>query len=131
MIEIKDIVYFSGNKLPPKHLFNQRVITLFVPRSPNYPGLDYFIWNPVDLVLMAFQITVKNPFTTHPKIDGMSKNCALWLDFCFDGLEKKPMEVYWIIPKSCVGQPKDCKDRVILLEDLWGDFPALQKLSLQ
>jgi hypothetical protein len=131
MIEIKDIVYFSGNKLPPKHLFNQRVITLFVPRSPNYPGLDYFIWNPVDLVLMAFQITVKNPFTTHPKIDGMSENCALWLDFCFDGLEKKPMEVYWIIPKSCVGQPKDCKDRVILLEDLWGDFPALQKLSLQ
>ena len=131
MVKIKDIVYFSGNKLPPKHLFKQRVMTLFVPRSPNYPGLDYFIWNPVDLVLMACQITVKNPFTSHPKIDGTSENCALWLDFCFDGPKKKPMEGYWIIPKSCVGQPKDFKGRVILLEDLWGDFPALQKFSLQ
>ena len=131
MIEIKDIVYFSGKILPLPNSFNQQVMTLFVPKSPNYPGFDYFIWNPVDLVLMAFQVTVKNPFTSHPKIDGASENCKGWLDFCFHGLEKKPMEVYWIVPGSCVGKPKNFKDRVILLEDLCGDFPPLQKLSLQ
>lgn len=133
MFEIKDIIHFSGNKLPPKHLFNQRVITLFIPKSSNYPGLDYFIWNPRDLVLMAFQVTVKNPFTSHPKIDGASENCKRWLDFCFSGseTEMKPLEVYWIIPDSCVGKPKNFKDRVILVRDLWADFPALQKLSVQ
>jgi hypothetical protein len=130
--EIKDIIHFSGNKLPLRNSFNHQVMTLFVPKSPNYPGLDYFIWNPHDLVLMAFQVTVKNPFTSHSKINGASENCKLWLDFCFHGLVvKKPMEVYWIIPKSCVGKPKNFDDRVILLEDLWCDFPALQKLLLQ
>jgi 5-formyltetrahydrofolate cyclo-ligase len=93
MVEIKDIIHFSGNKLPLRNAFNQRVITLFVPKSSNYPGLGFFIWNPVDEVLMAFQVTVKNPFKTHPKIDRASYNCILWLDFCFDGLDKKPMDI--------------------------------------
>ena len=131
MFEVRDIIYFSGNKLPLQNSFKQRVTTLFVPHSPNYPGFDYFIWNHVDLVLMGFQVTVKNPFKTHSKIDGASENCTLWLDFCFQGLKKKPMEVYWIVPGSCVGNPKNFNDRVILFEDLWADFPALQKLSLQ
>ncbi|KAI8893195.1 hypothetical protein BC833DRAFT_609271, partial [Globomyces pollinis-pini] len=129
MLEIKDIIYFSGSELPPNHLFNRRVTTLFVPKSSNYPGLDYFIWNHHDLELMAFQVTVKNPFTSHPKIDGASKNCKRWLNFCFSRSEEKRLEVYWIIPGSCVGKPKKIHDRVILIDDLWADFPALKKLS--
>jgi hypothetical protein len=33
MVEITDIVYFSGNKLPLRNSFNQRVMTLFVPKQ--------------------------------------------------------------------------------------------------
>ena len=43
------------------------------------------------------------------------------------------MEVYWIVPGSCVGQPKDFKDRVILLEDLsiqWLQIPLMWKTVL-
>ena len=130
MIEINDIIHFSGNKLPLRNAFNQRVITLFVPKSSNYPGLDFFIWNPFDSVLMAFQVTVNNPFTSHRKIDGSSENCKLWLDFCFDGLPQKPLDIYWVIPKSCVGKPKNFEERLVLLEDLLVDFPALNKLTL-
>ncbi|KAJ3319347.1 hypothetical protein HDV06_006374 [Boothiomyces sp. JEL0866] len=129
MVGIKDVIHFSGNKLPLQKAFNQRMVTLFVPKSPNYPGLDFFIWNPQE-ELMAFQITVKQPFSSHPKIDGANDNCKSWLDFCFDGLVQKPIKVYWIIPKSCVGQPKGFKGRVILLEELHDDFPALKKLCL-
>ena len=130
MVNIKDIIHFSGNNLPLRSLFNQRLVTLFVPKSSNYPGFDFFIWNPVDEVLMGFQVTIKNPFTSHPKIDEARGNCERWLDFCFDKLNKKPMEVYWIIPGSCVGKPKNFKDRVILLEDLCDDFPLFNKLNL-
>ena len=111
--------------------FNKQVTTLFVPESSNYPGLDFFIWSHVDHVLMAFQVTVKNPFTSHPKINEGSEICKQWLDFCFADLKQNPIDIYWIIPKSCVGKPKKFNDRVILLEELRGDFPALQKLSLQ
>ena len=79
---------------------------------------------------MAFQVTVKNPFTSHPKINEASKICKQWLDFCFADLKQNPIDIYWIIPKSCVGQPKGFKGRIVLLEDLHADFPALQKLKL-
>ena len=117
--EFNDVVHFSGNKLPLPNSFNRKASTLFLPKSPNYPGLDFFIWNPVEEILMGFQVTVKQPFTSHPKIDGASDNCKLWLDFCYGNSDKKPMEVYWIVPKSCVGKLKNFEDRVVLLDDLY------------
>lgn len=54
-VEIKDIIHFSGNKLPLLNSFNQRVTTLFVPESSNYPGLDLFIQRLTEQV-----ITVKS-----------------------------------------------------------------------
>ena len=80
---------------------------------------------------MAFQITVKHPFTSHPKMDGASDNCKLWLDLRFGALVQKPIEVYWIIPESCVGKPKDFEDHVVFLEELYEDLPALKKLTLR
>ncbi|KAI3659379.1 hypothetical protein MP638_001301 [Amoeboaphelidium occidentale] len=130
-LDIESVIKFAGNKLPSRSLFARGLTTSFIPKSSNYPGLDFFIWNPHNETLMAFQVTVKGSFTSHPKIDGNSDNCKLWLDFCYGDLVQKPMEIYWIIPQSCVGKPKNFHDRVIILEDLWDAFPALQKLTLQ
>jgi hypothetical protein len=128
-VEIVDVVHFSGNGLPLQHSFNRRNSTLFIPKSPNYPGLDFFIWNSSEEVIMAFQVTVKQPFTSHPKIDEANNN--LWLDFCFGTSAKRSMEVYWMVPRICVGKPKKFNGRVVLLEELYDDFPALRKLTLQ
>jgi hypothetical protein len=113
-----------------KGSFNRRTSTVFVPISSNYPVLDFFIWNPSDEILMAFQVTVKQPLTSHPKIDGADDNCKSWLTFCST---QNPIEIYWIIPQTCVGKPMDFKDRVVLLQELSSDndLPALQKFSLQ
>ena len=129
--ELNDVVPFSGSKLPLPNSFDRKESTLFLPKSSNYPGLDFFIWNPLEEILMGFQVTVKQPFTSHPKIDGASDNGKLWLDFCYGNSVKKPIEVYWIIPKSCVGKPKNLKDRDVLLDELYHDLPALKKLTLQ
>ena len=132
VLKIKDIIQFSGNKLPLRSSFNKRVVTLFIPISPTYPGLDFFIWNPDAEQLMAFQVTIVNPFTRHPKIDVASVNSDLWVNFCSDGMEvKNPLELYWIIPNICVGKPVKVIGRVVLFEDLCDDFPALQKLNLK
>ena len=124
------IAHFSGNKLPLRCSFNKSVSTLFVPVSCNYPGFDFFIWNDPEQVLMAFHVTVKNPFTLDSKMSGLNDHCQLWLDFCFNGMDQNPIEVYWIIPESCIGNPNDFKDHVILFEDLYEDLPALRKLDL-
>ena len=82
---------------------------------------------------MAFQVTVRQSFTSHPKMDGSNENCKLWLDFCFDALAQGPIEVYWIISKGCIGNPKNFRDRVILLDELYCfkeiDSPIKSNLS--
>ena len=131
VVEIEDVIHFSGNKLPLRNSFDRRATTLFVPRSPNYPGFDFFIWNFPEELLMAFQVTVKQPFTSHPQIEGTGENCKLWLDFCYDVSGQKPMEIYWIMPRSCVGKPKSFQDHVVLFDELYENLPALKKLTLQ
>ncbi|KAI8892070.1 hypothetical protein BC833DRAFT_653965 [Globomyces pollinis-pini] len=132
-IEIQNIIHFSGNKLPLRNSFyskyygDNRISTLFIPKSPNSGGPDFLIWDPFEEVLMAFQVILKQPF---PKIDTDSDNCKMWLDFCFGSLVKKPMKVYWIIPENCAVIPKNGEERVILLDELHEDFPALKKLTL-
>ena len=124
-ITISDVVHFAGNKVPLKKSFNMITTTMFVPESPNYPGIDFFIWDPSEQVLMAFQVTVKKPFTSHSKIDGANGNLGLWHE-----LFQSQIDVYWIIPENCVGNPKDFGDNVILIEDLQNDFHAFNKLTL-
>ena len=81
---------------------------------------------------MAFQVTVIQPFTSHSKTIGAEDHCKLWQQFCFGAAPQKPMEIYWIIPKECVGVPKNFKDRVVIIEELDAvDFPALKGLVLQ
>jgi hypothetical protein len=110
-ITITDIVHFSGNKLPIPNSFNRKASTLFTRNSGNYPGFDFYIWNSFEKVLMAFQVTVMQPFTSHPKIDGVCENCKSWLNFCFGELVQKPIEIYWIIPEISIGKTNNFKDR--------------------
>lgn len=131
-IKIEDVIRFSGNGLPIARLFNCKLSTLFVPKSPNYPGYDFFIWDHIRQKLMAFQVTVLNPFSNHSKASAASENCQLWLDFCYGTSKQNPIEIYWIIPKGCVGRPKNLnKCRVILMDDLHSDFPGLKCLTLE
>ena len=78
---------------------------------------------------MGFQVTVLNPFSDHPKMN----NSQLWQRFCFGNSEQTAMELYWIVPKCCVGKNIQSveKDYIILFEELVSDFPALGKLALR
>jgi hypothetical protein len=128
-IEIKSVVHFLTNKLPPKTSFHKNVTTLFVPDSPNYPRFDFFLWDSERQVMMGFQVTVLNPFSEHPKMD----NSQTWQRFCFGKSKQTPMELYWVIPKQCIGKDAASvgNDSIILFEDLSTNFPALGKLCLQ
>ena len=128
-IEIKSVVHFLTNKLPPKVSFRKDVTTLFVPDSPNYPRFDFFIWDSDRLLLMGFQVTVLNPFYDHPKMT----NLKLWQTFCFGKSKQTRMELYWVVPKCCVGKKTDSvvNDSIILFDDLVSYFPALGKLVLR
>jgi hypothetical protein len=70
-------------------------------------------------------------FTSHRIINNLDEFCQSWLDFCFGTLVQKPIKIYWIVPESCLGSPKGFKDKVILVKDLYEDFPALRKLVLK
>ena len=94
--EIKSVVHFLKNKLPPTKSFRKNVTTLFVPESPNYP---FFLWDSSGQLMMGFQVTVLNPFSKHPKM----ANSQMWQQFCFGNSKQTPMELYWIVPKCCIG----------------------------
>ena len=128
-IEIKSVVHFLTNKLPPKTSFRKNVTTLFVPESPNYPRFDFFLWDSDRQLMMGFQVTVLNPFSDHPKMT----NSQLWQRFCFGNSKQTPMELYWVIPKCCLGTNTESivNDSIILFEELVSDFPSLAKLRLQ
>ena len=128
-IEIKAVVHFSSNKLPPKLSFKRTFTTLFVPDSPNYPRFDFFLWNSERQILMGFQVTVRSPFINHPKMT----NSQEWQRFCFGNSKQTVMELYWIVPKRCIGTDFDSvkEDYVVYFEDLANEFPALLKLVLQ
>ncbi|KAK6093400.1 hypothetical protein MT418_006026 [Batrachochytrium dendrobatidis] len=126
-IEIKSVVRFLTNKLPPKTSFHKNVTSLFVPESPNYPRFDFFLWDSQRQVMMGFQVTVHNPFSDHPKMT----NSQTWQRFCFGNSKQTPMELYWVVPKRCIGTDTASvvDDSIILFEDLISDFPALGKLN--
>ena len=126
-IEIKSVVHFLTNSLPPKTSFHKNVTTLYVPDSPNYPRFDFFLWDSDRQLMMGFQVTVLNP-SDHPKMT----NSQLWQRFCFGNAKQTPMELYWVIPKCCARKNTESvvNDCIILFEDLVSDFPALGKLVL-
>ena len=128
-IEIKSVVHFLRNKLPPKTSFHKNVTILFIPESPNYPRFDFFLWDSERQLMMGFQVTVLNPFSDHPKMT----NSQIWQQFCFGDSKQTPMELYWVVPKCCIGADTASvvNDSIILFEDLISDFPALGKLILQ
>lgn len=129
-IAFDSVVHFSGNKLPPVAAFKKNAMTLFVPESPNYPGFDFFIWDSKREILMGFQVTVLQPFTNHSKMNNMEGFLNQWQKFCFGVDKPKPMELYWVIPKSCIGSnAASVQDSIILFEDMVSDFPALSKFS--
>jgi hypothetical protein len=127
-IQIKSVVHFPKNSLPVKTSLNKNLSTLFVPESPNYPRVDFFIWDSTRQVLMGFQVTVQNPISKHSKLESSRK----WELFCYGKEKQTPMELYWVAPKYCVGKETGpvCDDSIILFEDLASDFPALGKLLL-
>ncbi|KAI8895287.1 hypothetical protein BC833DRAFT_529645, partial [Globomyces pollinis-pini] len=127
-IEIAEVIHFSGNKLPLQNTFRTGSKTMFVPQSPNYPGFDFYIWDPVGGVLMGFQVAVKNPITKNLEKSGARMNQQMWLDFCGT---TEPMDEYWIVPRTCIGKPTNLNRQVILLEKLHHEFPALKKLLIK
>jgi hypothetical protein len=128
--QLQNIIHFGGQNLPSIiSRFNKKLTTLFIPDSSNYPGFDFFIWDPQALKILGFQVTVVNPFIKHSKID-VFPNCISWVEFC--GTENA-MDIYWIIPGACVPNgysKKAVGHSVILFEELQNDYPALSKLKI-
>ncbi|ORY41632.1 hypothetical protein BCR33DRAFT_718786, partial [Rhizoclosmatium globosum] len=129
-IEFTEIIPFSGHKLPPSTSFTSNRSTLFIPESVNYPGYDFFIWDSKTKVISAFQVTIRNPFHSHAKIDSGSakENCINWRSYC----SATASDVYWVIPEGCVGSKSNnaVGNRVVLFESLTNQFPALENLIL-
>ncbi|ORY38883.1 hypothetical protein BCR33DRAFT_720533 [Rhizoclosmatium globosum] len=129
-VELLEIVRFIGHKVPPTASFNPNRSTLFVPESVNYPGYDFFIWNSKTKTISAFQVTIRNPFYNHAKIDSTSaqQNCAHWMTYC----SAKSSEVYWVTPKSCLGgkSKKAEGNLVVLFESISKHYPALEHLTV-
>ncbi|KAI3658488.1 hypothetical protein MP638_001914 [Amoeboaphelidium occidentale] len=131
-IEITYIVRFNGMGVPTESSFNPRVTTLFIPECSNYPGFDLFLWDSKRKVLMGFQITLQKPFSSHRKMNGAGDNGKRWKELCFGDSNHEGMELYWIVPRSCVGtNTAEVKDYVVLLDELHDTFPALRNLDLQ
>ena len=142
-IEIKYIIHFTG-KVPPVP-FNRGLKILYIPKAPNYPTFDFFLWD--TMKIHAFQVTTRNPFYYHPPIEGNTVNRMQlnWRMFCSSPTELGEyklttkiecltvLEAYWIIPSGCIG--RDSSDtignKVILLEDLQEKYPAVKKLNCQ
>jgi hypothetical protein len=60
-------------------------------------------------------------------------NSDMWQKFCFGNSKQTPMELYWVVPKCCIGANTSSflNDSIILFEELISDFPALGKLNLK
>jgi hypothetical protein len=121
-IMLQDVVRFPTNDLPPVTSFKSIRTTIFVPGSSNYPGFDFFVWDSKRNKLLAFQVTVTNPFTEHKKLDSSAvlANIEKWKGFCRTDL----VELHWIIPKSCWRTSIACHDNVVFFEDIYEDLIA-------
>ena len=56
-----------------------------------------------------------------------------WLTFCFGETEPTPMELYWIVPKSCAegNHEKVWNGYIVYFEDLAKEFPAVSRIALR
>src|SRR2546430_1772637 len=83
-----DIVYrFAGNNIPSGFDFTSYKNALIIPESPNYPGVDFLIWDLEDETLLVFQIAIsklndrKNADNFTKGSDGPSLR-SKWANLC-------------------------------------------------
>ena len=96
-INVKDLLIenFSGNSLPQN--FRHHRNTAYIPCSPNYPEIDFFVWEHEKNKLWAIQITVgKNP-GIHVDQWISSQACKDWLKALKTETIQPTTQKIWII----------------------------------
>jgi hypothetical protein len=135
------IVYFAGSTVPSLNI-DLAVSTLFVPTNPNYPGMDWFLWDAIKKILYAFQVTIGPDLKKHiqgslakwnkdgeKKVKGSTGTVVVkalapqWLEYT----GATEMKIVWISDN----EPKFLKgtdyhgEYLLTLDSLKEDYPAL------
>ena len=98
--EIHNVIYFDGILLPIRSTIPNSSCSLIVPTSTEYPGIDFFIWDPTvpQQVLLAVQVTAQKSLKEH------MQNCKFkrkeWCRFL--GIQEASIRALWMAPKECI-----------------------------
>ncbi|KAF0525127.1 hypothetical protein F8M41_014762 [Gigaspora margarita] len=129
MIKMHEIIKFVGNGTPIES-FDVNLNTLFIPLSPNYPGVHFLIWDTNYIELFAFQITISSP-TSHRKskskfIEGKNSLKSKWATLC--GIEKNKVKYIWLVPDSFIKSDRSKDSLYLSFSNIKELFPALNDL---
>ena len=103
---------------------------LFIPESPDYPGVDFLIWDLDEKVLLAFQVTIdrlndrKNAdhFTTGDDSPSLQTK---WANLC--GIDEDNVYFVWIASNSTADKVTNRMPNKLRVSfsNINGQFPAL------
>ncbi|CAG8575489.1 21430_t:CDS:2, partial [Gigaspora margarita] len=129
MIKMHEIIKFVGNGTPIES-FDANLNTLFIPLSPNYPGVHFLIWDTNYMELFAFQIAISSP-TSHRKskskfIEGENSLKSKWATLC--GIEKNKVKFIWLVPDSFIKSDRSKDSLYLSFSNIKELFPALNDL---
>jgi hypothetical protein len=128
---IEDVIYFDGNLLPIRRTIQESLCSLIVPTSSEYPGIDFFIWNPEGLknVLLAVQVTIKKSLRAHMR--KCKFKCADWCQFL--GIRHTSVRTLWMAPNECIGVDKELSNGldnyILAFDDLVDLCPIIKSLN--
>ncbi|CAG8656046.1 6654_t:CDS:2 [Racocetra fulgida] len=100
--QLQTVVKFLGNSLPFENVDLSKT-TFFLPLSPNYPGVNFLIWDHEKKLLFAFQITIgnlkdhyesRNKFTANRSDSLVNK----WAELC--KIKKIKVIFVWFAPEN-------------------------------
>ncbi|GBB85238.1 hypothetical protein RclHR1_01180015 [Rhizophagus clarus] len=126
------------NDVPSYSMYDFKVHqnVLFIPESPNYPGVDFLIWNFEDKILFAFQIAISK-LNDRKNADNFTKgrNSPSLKNKWANLFEIDESNVYfiWIVPDSIVDKDTNSlfgklHASIVSFSNIEDQFPALADL---
>ena len=126
------VIRFSGNDMPPFiDQFDLTYKVLFIPESPNYPGVDFLIWDSENKELSGFQITIGGIKNHRKSVDSfLAGNLKeKWKNLC--KINEDKFFFVWVIPDNAVEEiTNDGYDNLYIpFSNIRFQFPALTPLA--
>ncbi|CAG8822796.1 34920_t:CDS:2, partial [Gigaspora margarita] len=129
VMNMHKVIKFMGNSTPVES-FDVNLHTLFIPLSPNYPGVDFLIWDTTCKLLFAFQVAISSP-TSHRKsknkfMEGENSLKSKWVTLC--RINKDHVKFVWLVPDSFISSDKNNDSLYLSFSSIKNQFPALGDL---